>query len=1452
MSRFICLILFFCTLYSATTIQDIDSVQQITTPIDANTLIVLDADETISRVPMVFNFEGDRQHAGIMGNFSSSEFPRPANLNYSLTEKYWTSFLKGARAQGAKVIIISSRDFESNDKLRLSFFEKLGFRRDELVFSGEKDGFKKDVTLNNWLRSSNVNRFNSIVFVDNLKKHCEEVANSKDLNAGRRVSVYCHNAYAKYFNANYQAILAKQLDAINAGKPCPDDARILRELKFADGPQLPWIADFESASVLPYWIDERDRTWVLLSKKTYKDGYDKPAWGDFGGVVEVDESSAEAAARELGEETDGVITSSEEELKQLPFHQIDMQNSPFGNREQVRRHTIYFKPLPTKITPTVSGAQQPRQDGSGEVGEYQWVLAEDLLNLKIPAIFGEVLGKYQPDKLFQKELRNTHNPEYFSVPFHVVLQQESPKVFLQRPSSAYRAQTFSQIVFNSASPFDWRVVHKGAVQDDATEKQHVLASDFDAVLSDEIEKDDGVKIRFVSSSTPPAGAKAWQISRTVYLVLDLPETFEPQKSQTIIGLVDQYVSGLREPASVLTQAAVAAPAAAVAQPALPMTMTEAHLTYFLNRPVSLDSVEAVKQALVEYKNKLMDPSTKIIGPNPSRNYEGLDSQEFAEAVYRSVQLEKENSGMYSAYHACSGEVHFLYAFYEVIGKLLGLPREVYWRAFDAGLPTDVEKAVADAAQSLLQENHYLNPHDLMVAANGALTGNALDNGCRTLTYWLKSASEQRLDLQNILDSVLRKFGITDENVKAELYDLFKRSYIFEQGGKQVKVGALRQIFMPAGKVNETSTVSGWYYDNPLDFSDKQLPDGTKVSAYAGLEEGENAWLSSLSPSERFMAHIRMGHSARLEENIRLYHRLVPNGYNPHNVGDYELRVLTAANPKVVSHFYPHRENFEENVKTAIQGIMERHLDDVEVPVGSYQQFDQIWKDLSNRLRKAGVKVALPPVDGEQFKNAMLSGDMKTMQRFLKGIADFSEEIMETVDPLTNKKIKCSVAECMAIYAALNPICAGYLETLVLQFPNLLNGVNFTNTPYALAASITIKGLAFFDQPGLQADTRLRIAFAYEDKSRSTRELNGGVLDITVSQMLELLGIVGFSNPVGQLTFLEHMKTDIDSLSDDLLRGIGLPRFLRMFAHDLTQSNWNKLIRRFGITEEDFYKRNATHLVSLFGRPAIPDWLVEKTGVSKQDLYSMLSFNASMEPSVFEEILSKLIKYVGKNAVLDHLDNLGSNAGLILSDKSIASNEVVRRKIEILNRVGLLPSDREGVAYLVGYPVMGAAASHLGTMVDAFVNGGISKIPAVVFFGQDLTDYEDTKLLRLLNDEELQYTVLRSLSDDRKVQLLQKASSVPFILTADRIKSLIWNIKDISPYVDDEALWKKVIGCVEGLQFVIGAHSSLQDNQNLKKQFEANIVKWQGELQAQQGAQSPPQHPESVGSLHSAA
>ena len=187
---------------------------------------------------------------------------------------------------------------------------------------------------------------------------------------------------------------------------------------------LPWRPDFESSSVLPYHIDGDGRAWVLLSKKTYPEKeYDAPAWGDFGGKVEDGESAVKAAAREFGEETAKQITTTEAELLAGPIHQMDMRNSPFG--EGVRRHTIFFKSMKAMVMPTVEDGvdRGPSSDGSKEVSQYQWVLANDLLGMSAPALFGEVLGLYTPDALRVDSIASPAKREFFSVPFFVLLQQ---------------------------------------------------------------------------------------------------------------------------------------------------------------------------------------------------------------------------------------------------------------------------------------------------------------------------------------------------------------------------------------------------------------------------------------------------------------------------------------------------------------------------------------------------------------------------------------------------------------------------------------------------------------------------------------------------------------------------------------------------------------------------------------------------------------------------------------------------------------------------------------------------------------------------------------------------------------------------------------------------------------------------------------------------------------------
>lgn len=86
---------------------------------------------------------------------------------------------------------------------------------------------------------------------------------------------------------------------------------------------LDWCPEFQSASVTPYHVDTQGRAWVLVSEKTYNDGYRKPCWGDFGGKVENGELPVAAAVRELAEETNNQITCSEADLLVGFSHQID-------------------------------------------------------------------------------------------------------------------------------------------------------------------------------------------------------------------------------------------------------------------------------------------------------------------------------------------------------------------------------------------------------------------------------------------------------------------------------------------------------------------------------------------------------------------------------------------------------------------------------------------------------------------------------------------------------------------------------------------------------------------------------------------------------------------------------------------------------------------------------------------------------------------------------------------------------------------------------------------------------------------------------------------------------------------------------------------------------------------------------------------------------------------------
>ena len=211
---------------------EINSVEEIKFALNENTVLVLDADETVSRVDcMSLNWEYGRQYEVEMMAAAVSFYESlgnkfdPSNmdalkaifgevqkvlaskpLGYSLAEEAWKPFLESARKAGTQVIIVSSRRFKDEEPDRIKFFESLGFEREHLCYARRE----KDVALHEWLADKA--DITQIVFIDNLKKHCDEIMESKLLAKYKR-SAFVHNAYMRYFMENHKHILPRQFNA---------------------------------------------------------------------------------------------------------------------------------------------------------------------------------------------------------------------------------------------------------------------------------------------------------------------------------------------------------------------------------------------------------------------------------------------------------------------------------------------------------------------------------------------------------------------------------------------------------------------------------------------------------------------------------------------------------------------------------------------------------------------------------------------------------------------------------------------------------------------------------------------------------------------------------------------------------------------------------------------------------------------------------------------------------------------------------------------------------------------------------------------------------------------------------------------------------------------------------------------------------------------------------------
>lgn len=561
---------------------------------------------------------------------------------------------------------------------------------------------------------------------------------------------------------------------------------------------MAWKPNFQSASVTIYHDDEQGCRWVMLAKQNYSDKlYNAPAWADFGGKIEhkyledCDSSifaAATAAARELNEEAG--IHATPEELMECAYHQTDMAKSPFGD-SGVRRHTIFFKSVHEMFLPDVEAdiTSGPRPDGSGEVSKYQWILASDLLKIEIPGVFGKVLGLYTPDALRVESLNAKDIEEHFSVPFFIVLQQPAVKNILLKQA---RNKTFSQIVFTTQGFRGWRLVHSGKLALSSAEQeyqtQHALLFDPEARQDSEIEHNDKAVGVGAGSSASPTTAPTTSLPQVQIRLFNKPSDeenmyqFEPNSTnfwhvvstdESIQQLMVQYTKRTR----VLQQLKIEfrESSAETTPPRLSSlpTMTDAQLRYLLGESVDLRDTAATLEA---YK-------AKVKKLRPTAPVDTITHPNFVAAVEKVLTTEREHQGMFTAYHGCTAEIHFLNTVYSVLSEILGLPKlPIQWRFPDkvARHYDSVSDAFVDAAQSTIQDSRFVNAFDLLLSANAALTGNPVHDGCRTLTYWKNSFSQVSLDFRQKLNNVFVGLGLSSDQAQTlaiQFYDLYEDLYV---------------------------------------------------------------------------------------------------------------------------------------------------------------------------------------------------------------------------------------------------------------------------------------------------------------------------------------------------------------------------------------------------------------------------------------------------------------------------------------------------------------------------------------------------------------------------------------------------------------------------------------------------------------------------------------------------
>ncbi len=988
-----------------------------------------------------------------------------------------------------------------------------------------------------------------------------------------------------------------------------------------------------------------------------------------------------------------------------------MKSSPFGG--EVRRHTLFFKPMEEMAELRLEeGLEQgPDSNGGREVSQYQWVLVSDLLSLRAPALFGRVLGLYTPEALRVPDLRAELKKEFFSVPFFVLLQQTGVRTILSRFSRQgvlpkggagdtepretvvpEGRKTFSQIVFTRGGFKDWRLVHSGFLDHDFIPKHSGMtaeaggASAVTHALEKRFERSHLLKAQaeldHVIAHDPEANQDSEDIRKVELKVLHRPEEllypFSPNSpnfwsvdtssiedsatKHSIAQLMEAYV-GLQKCLAQVRERSSGQMSLGREQKPSPLdhplqTMTDAQLEHFFSDlpPVELTDTRTVLEAYQKKVKMLRDFTNQV---------DGITHPSFVTAVDAVLREERAHPRMFTVYHGCTGEIHFLNTVYGALAKILGFPeRPVYWRLFDKVTQRygNIEEAFTDTCQSSSQENEYLSPFEVMVSGNAALTGNPEHDGCRTLTYWLRSHSEVPLDLKHVLVDVFTSLGLkleTASSLAEELHGVFNTSYHVEdpklkksdpkaQGTPEARgldlpssssekrrLGVLRQIFVDPQDAHESIALSGWFFNHPLSFEDRHLPDGTIASLYDSLEDGETGWMKELPPVIRFMAHIRAGHSSVMEGAIRKYQELAPDGCRPFSLLDYEVRLLTSSNPACVkTHFYPstpHDNSREALVEQKTVALAGEVLKGTEIGIRQFHEFRTqqglLGLIFNNQLN---LKVAPPPVSTSQFKSAVFQGDCEAMQVFLQGperLRPFSAK-----DIVSGEQREFNVADYMMMTALSHKMSNRSVMTSIEKF-GVWKNTDFTKTPFALRGLLNRYGLSGLKEIGWKGglDCQLSLVVPRESEAEdlfglapvaAKEKVSMTLHNLTVGELLERQTDKDSRREIDRI----RNKTNLAALPVSLWNELATTKekvsaFLESrFVYFLSVPIWNAIVNGLaagGIDKKTLYSQYHSMILKIFHlRKA--DGVTELTG------------------ECVTLILAELMKHNGKETVLTHL------------------------------------------------------------------------------------------------------------------------------------------------------------------------------------------------------------------------